>query len=116
MKLVKSGFFQLLIIIISVFVLINLSKSVIDVWSRRDVITQKRQDLSQIEAENSRLKRELEEAQSPEFLERIARNKLGLVKPGESVVLYSQTQATPAGEASLKDALPPWKQWWNLFF
>jgi cell division protein FtsB len=116
MKLVKSGFFQLLVIIVCIFAVINLFKSVTDVWSRRDVITQKRQDLTVTEATNKHLKQELEDAQSPEFLERVARNKLGFVKPGETVVLFSQSQSTPSGEEELKEVLPPWKQWWNLFF
>jgi len=80
--------------------------------------------LAQQERENTELKAKLEEVQSPAFIERMARETLGMVKEGETVVLVPKTPHAnlPAGEGGANDQrreegnVPKWRQWWKLFF
>lgn len=49
------------------------------------------QQLVGLEERNHQLKKEIKNLQSKTYVERIAREKLGLVKPGEVVILQAET-------------------------
>ena len=74
--------------------------------------------LAAAKSENERLKQRLSEVQTQDFIEGEIRNKLGLVKPGETVVLMGGAQHTVSSDNVKSDMeqLHNWKQWWNLFF
>ena len=70
--------------------------------------------------ENDRLKRKLYEVQSPEYIEKQAREKLGMSREGEYVVmlpasLSAQKKAIDEPIVTLV-SLPVWKQWLSLFW
>jgi cell division protein FtsB len=73
-----------------------------------------------LKAENQRLVEELRKVQSESFLEKEMRDKLGLAKEGEVVVVLPEPEVLrklspqiPEEEEVLP--LPPWQQWLNLF-
>jgi cell division protein FtsB len=118
MKLFKNPLFRLIYVIAGVFMIIGLSHSIYDLWKKQDIIVDRQNALKQAEAENKRLKKALEESQTPDFIEREARNSLGMSKEGEIVVLMdtasgSGTTNSQPGEAAEK---PSWKLWWRLFY
>ncbi len=47
-------------------------------------------ELGAIELRNQQLEEEIKNWQSPEYVERVAREELGLVKPGETVYILAQ--------------------------
>ncbi len=70
--------------------------------------------------ENVRLQQEIVEAHTDVAIEAIAREQLGLVKPGDNAVVLvpakgpaAAAEAVPATASVLP---PPWQQWWNAFF
>lgn len=69
-----------------------------------------------LQKKNQDLEKQLHIAESPEFIEKMAREKLNLAKPGETIILVSQqTKET----SEMQDAHTPqtnWKQWWWVFF
>ncbi len=86
-------------------------------WKKKDIVKEREVVLSRVERESQQFKKQLEEAQTPAFIEKAARDKLGLVKPGEIVVLLGTSQATSS--VSLREPREEsanWKQWWKLFF
>lgn len=73
--------------------------------------------LEGLKMENLQLKGELNEARSPEFIEKEARDKLGYGREGELMVLLPPTPTptvTPQPENSLSD-LPNWQKWKKLY-
>lgn len=70
------------------------------------------------------LQKEISQKQSLEFLEREARNRLNLIKPGERIVILPPKEArgSDASDPSLEStdgrvtATPNWQKWWKLFF
>ncbi len=116
MKLLRKRVFQLIITVICLIAVVTLSRSIIDLVKRRDVIKEREAALLRVEAENAKLKSELNQVQSPEFIERQAREKLGLVKEGEAVVFLPQSSESGSLEAQTDGNLPNWKEWWKLFF
>lgn len=115
MKIFKSRLFKLLVLVASLILIVTLSRSVYNLWQRRDIVSQRARELARQKAENQRLKQKLSEVQTPEFVERQAREKLGLVKPGEVVVLVPKTEAGSEDQTATQP-LPNWQKWWRLFF
>jgi len=95
--------------------------STYDIWKRRYILGDRQAELARIEAENKHLKRELEDIQSPEFIEKEARNTLGLIKPGEVIVILTSPIASPTGNSSQFGLVAGeadqvgWKAWLKLF-
>lgn len=92
----------------------NITRSIYDIWQKKDFVTKAEKDLSRQKQENQRLKSALSYSKTQEFIEKEARDKLFMVKKGEQRILLSKDlEEAVQGE---KEILPNWKQWWNLFF
>lgn len=119
MNIFSRRMVRFIVIVVSIVIVINLSRSIWDLWRRRDVLGERQEVLRRVEEENRRLQSELEYTQSPEFIEQEARNRLGLGREGETVVLLPKQQETrdmrqETGE--MQKNVPNWKRWWRLFF
>lgn len=77
-----------------------------------------RNEVRNLESENESLKKEKDYRQTPDFLEKGARNKLRMVKEGEHLVVLPEVLPVLGAEASVssESALPIWEQWWRVFF
>jgi cell division protein DivIC len=104
--------------IIGIFVIVTTLFSLNDVLGKRGIVDSRNSELEAAKKENARLKKQLVIVKSEGFVEQEARNKLGLVKSGEVVVVVPM-QETPlrqgyAGQSG--EAKSNWRQWWELFF
>jgi len=89
-------------------------------------VSERKLVLEKTKSENERLKRELAEAQTPEYIEAQAREKLNMVKEGEKIVLMPNQSIGNAGDLVLplnenngdnsQENIANWKKWWRLFF
>lgn len=85
-----------------------------------------RSEIVALRAENLQLQHDLEQARTDQAIETIAREQLGLVKPGDHpLVLVAQPPQAAASSSSAVSApastgtpSPPpiWRQWWDYFF
>jgi cell division protein FtsB len=107
----------LFIIIVSTLLLIinDLTRSIWDIWQKKDVVLQAQKTLSLEKQENQRLKSALSYSQTREFIEKQARDKLFMTKEGEKKVLIPK-ELKDSSKLLGKDNNPNWKKWWNLFF
>ena len=106
-------FLFLTIVVILLFIINNLVRSIYDIWQKKDFVTKAEKELSFQKQENQRLKSALSYSKTQEFIEKEARDKLFMLKQGEQKVLLSKDTQEVREE---KAKLPNWKQWWNLFF
>ncbi len=108
----------LLILIISLFIINNLIRSIFSLWQKHDLIGEAQKELQQEKNENQKLQDQLDRVKRTEFVEEEARNKLFMVKPGEKVVIMGNTPSdSEQKKSSPKEiVIPIWQQWWNLFF
>lgn len=104
----------IIIVVILLFIINGLVRSLLDIWQKKDFITQAQKELSFQKQENQRLKSALSYSQTQEFIEKQARDKLFMVKAGEQKVLVPQESEN--SEEVKEDNSPNWKKWWNLFF
>jgi cell division protein FtsB len=73
-----------------------------------------------LRAENIQLQQAIERARTDTAIETIAREQLGLIKPGDRpVVIISQPPQAPAAPTPAPTpapAPPAWRQWWDYLF
>jgi cell division protein DivIC len=110
-KLVRAG-----ILIIFITIGIGIVRSVYTLSQKKGIIAERQRVLRGLIAQNSQLNEQLREATSPAFIEQAARDKLGLVRPGETVVIMDKSKILNPNNPNNPQELPPWKQWWSLFF
>lgn len=106
----------ILIVILVGFNLVNQISSTLGVSSR---LKEAAEDVSRAQIKNEELKRKLSEIKSPKFVEEIARDKLGLAKEGETIVIIPEAKIKEilgTSEASEEPRLPNWLGWLKLFF
>lgn len=115
MKKDHPSILALIVIVGSLAVSVNAVSTIGDLWKRKDVVRQRQDDVVLIEKENQMLEGKLREATSPAFLERQARNALGMIKEGEAIVLLP-SRGNTAGQSTAVDIRENWKKWWELFF
>jgi cell division protein FtsL len=79
-----------------------------------------RTEIRDLRNENITLQQQILEARTDAAVERIARQQLGLVKPGDNPLVLIAPDGGPDSQAAA--ATPPsppppiWRQWWDYFF
>lgn len=106
------------IIIVVLLVAYNLIRQITDALRSSERLSLAAETVYKLEAKNRELKKKLTQIQSPEFIEQQARDKLGLSKNGETIVIITEDQLKQVMGASesAKVRLPNWLGWWRVFF
>jgi len=114
---VKARLFYLLIIIVGVVLSFSLARNLYTTYQNFHILTDAQAKLDSLQRENTQLRQKVADANQVDFIIREARDKLGLVKPGETVVVLQRpSEATPTATLSAQPVRPVWKQWLGLFF
>ena len=66
-----------------------------DIVENRSRIASLRADIEEVERENAAKERAVEELQTPEGVERAARERYGMIKPGEKVYMVPEEEEEP---------------------
>ena len=101
-------------VIICLVIINSLARSAYNLWQKQDLVVKAKNDLEREKELNQELKARLSYVKSDEFLETEARNKLFMVKEGETGVIVPKNLIEKK-EVKKEIILPPWQQWVNLF-
>lgn len=101
-------------VVVCLVIIYNLATSTYDLWSKKDVVVTAQDQLKAEKAENKKLKDQLTFVQSPDFIEQEARNKLLMVKEGESEVIVPK-ELLQKKEKKVEKKVPNYQQWIDLF-
>lgn len=107
-----------LVIFVILVVVYNLITQIIESTRSGERLSQAADKVYQLEVENKQLKDKLSRIQSPEFIEEAVRNKLGLSRKGETVVIIPEEKLKSVlgvTESALV-RLPNWQGWLKVFF
>ncbi len=107
-----------LIILISLMMAYNLVSQIMEATKSGERLSQSADALFKLEAKNRVLKQKLFQIQLPEFIEGEARNKLGLSKEGEIVVVIPEDKlkSVLGTSQSAQIRLPNWLGWLKIFW
>ncbi len=115
-RFIENPIIRWSIILVSFFISIELISSIIGNLHRNDTLSQRQMVLHEEQSQNQTLKKELKEATSASFIERIARDKLGLAREGETIIFMAKPQVSDNQTESLGPPQSLWERWWKLFF
>ncbi|MDP3988586.1 MAG: septum formation initiator family protein [Candidatus Levybacteria bacterium] len=105
-------------VVVSIFIINNLVQSIYGLWNKQDLLVKAQKDLENQKKENEKMKKQITVVYSQEFVEKEARDKLFMVKKGESQVIIQEDllKASSSARDKKEDNLPNWRKWLNLFF
>ena len=110
----------LLTILISVIILVSLVKTIYKTFQSGKRLSILGVEVESLDKEKESLEKVLVERKSEDFVEKEAREKLNLVKPGETLVVIPESQqSTISSQQSAQEELSQFsnpQQWWYLFF
>lgn len=119
----KNKLLNWTIIIIGLILIVNISRSILDLSGRNKVVEEAELRVRKAEEENATLREKYYEVTRDEYLEEVAREKLGLGKEGEMVVVLPKSikeddsaVGQAEGEEKQVEPQPVWRQWAKLFF
>jgi len=82
-----------------------------------------KQEAQKIQGENDTIQKKIDYYSTPQFVERVSKDKMNLQKPDENVVVVnqsasSQTQTETQNEVVAEDSqqVSNYMKWWNFFF
>lgn len=106
--------------ILIVLLLISTIRNVQRVKGIRSQVEKEEQKVAKMQAENAQLEEQIAVAEGTNFIEKQIRNKLGLVKPGEAIVVLPDAEILKKMAPQIvteEDVLPDpiWRKWLKLF-
>jgi len=104
-------------VLVAVILSVNSARKILSFHGTSEKVNEAQIRLEDLKRENEGLKNELEYKKSDEFKEMEIRNRLGLAKEGETVVIVPKDddeRRTTNDESSLKKS--NWQKWKDLFF
>lgn len=105
--------------LILIFIVYNFMVRIFTAFKAGDRLTEAANRLHTLEIQNKDLKAQLKEVTSPDYIEKQARDKLGLAKEGEVVVVIPEErikQVLGLGkESPEEEKLANWLGWVRLF-
>jgi len=108
---------SLIIIIVVSIAIFNLGKQIFEALNVSNRVTQEATALSYLQKQNTDLNNRLKQVSEYDFIESVARNKLGMSKPGDTVVVIPKSSIDNILGAQKKVeeiSLPNWQGWLKL--
>jgi cell division protein FtsL len=111
MKLNSKRIVRGVIVLVCLYLVITTIQAINDLWRAGDKLTNREMELKQVKKENERLLLEKRRIKSDDYLEKIARDDLGMSRRGERVVLIPEELLADNSQRVEKEDVPNWKQW-----
>ena len=105
--------FALLFIIYMLFIV---GKTVYKNYTLNKKVSNLQNEINSLEEENNTLKNKILYYQTESFKEKEARQRLGLQKPGEEVIVLTPEEEQNQKQEEEKPKEPNYKKWWKFFF
>lgn len=116
MRFVNTKTIILVIVIFALLLAIkNIVGSILTLRQNSRIVTTIKQQEKAEKQKREFLKQQLYFVNTSQFIENEAREKLGMVKPGEHIVL-APPPINKAQKVAIVDNSPNWQKWWRLFF
>ncbi|MFZ5366071.1 MAG: FtsB family cell division protein [Patescibacteria group bacterium] len=107
-----------ILLIFGLYLIVSFSRDILSLLEKSKEQEKEQLKLEKLEIKNEELKKQLEYVKSQEFVEKQAREKLGLAREGEVVVILPENvgELVKPKEEKKEEELPNWKRWLKLFF
>jgi cell division protein FtsB len=107
------------------YALVATGQKAVDNYSLNQQADALRAELGGLRAQNLELQQDIEQARTDAAIETIAREQLGLIKPGDHPIVLVAANGAPVAAATSQrvppaapapESRPTWRQWWDYLF
>ena len=112
----KKNLLLISAIIVALILGFNSARKILTFRGTFEKVEEAEEKLERLKTENEVLKRDLEFKKSEEFAEKEIRNKLGLAKEGEVIVLIPRESDERLTTNDERKNISNWQKWKELFF
>lgn len=102
------------IIIICIYLIVTTVISMVDLWRASDKLTRRKAALAALYVQRDELLRAQNIVNSPDYLEKVARDQLGLAKTGEEIVIIPDELLKLGVIEATPSTVPNWQKWARL--
>ncbi len=97
--------------------IVRSASAIITLWKKQEVLVRAQKELSLAQKQHDYLTRQLTIVEDSSFVEKEARNKLFMAKPGENTVIIPSglIASKQKQKASTLTSQSNWEQWFSLF-
>lgn len=109
----------LIVVVLLLGFISSFVRQIYDSLQVSDRLDKEAENLVALQKENSQLKAQLQQSQTPQAIEEIARNKLDFARPGETIMVISEDEIDRLLEAQQSkpvETVPNWQGWLKLFW
>jgi len=112
----KRNLLLFLAVLVGIIFIVNSTKRILTFRDTSKSVEDAQKQLDRLREENKALKDELEYKKTDEFAEEEIRNKLGLAREGETIVVLPKEDSDDQQEINNRVSQKNWQKWWELFF
>lgn len=106
-------------VLVVLLIAYNLIVQIMSAVKSGERLSDEANEVYRLEIKNKELKQQLSQIKTPEFIEEQARNKLGLGREGETIVIIPEDKlklVLGASNSAQAERLPNPLGWWRFFF
>ena len=111
--------FPIIITVVLIFILANIIRSIIRLNTSINKLDQAKEQVVKIEKSNKELAEKIEFANTPEFIEKEATERLNLTRPGEKIIIMGDSSTTYEEKenqsVNLSQKNENWRLWLSEF-
>ncbi|OGE06386.1 hypothetical protein A2W70_01760 [Candidatus Curtissbacteria bacterium RIFCSPLOWO2_02_41_11] len=111
----KPNLLLFLAVLVSIVLVVNSSKRILNLRTTSQQVKESEAQLENLRKDNEKLKEELKYKKSNEFAEKEIRDKLGLAREGEAVVILPKEEDQQVTIDRQQLTKPNWRKWRDLF-
>jgi len=107
---------RLFIFLLIGYLLFSVGQTMYQSWKVNQEVQDLKNTISELRKANQEYAEKLTYYQSPSYRERIARERFGLQKPGENVVVVVPEEKPKEEQSDTKIKKTSYQKWWDYFF
>lgn len=124
-KILNLKIVRITLLVLGIYICIQMGRNLVFLWGAGGRVTEAEQKLKELELRNKMLEDQAKGIGTPEFAERQAREKLGLVKEGEVIYVLPPEEIQRLANSLREEYFPQsqgreelatWQKWWKYFF
>ncbi|MCL4397981.1 septum formation initiator family protein [Patescibacteria group bacterium] len=105
---------RLATIVVCLYLIVTTIKAIADLWQAGDKLTERENQVTVLSKEREDLLRRKAAVENPNYWEKVARDQLGLSKPGEEIIIIPSQLLVDNTPVATPDATPNWQKWARL--
>lgn len=105
---------RLITIILGLYLIVTTIGSIADLWRAGDKLTERESRVANLERQKEQLETKKAAVNNPYYWEKVARDQLGLSKPGEEIVVIPKELLVDNSKVPSEPAVPNWQKWVRL--